>query len=68
LQADWHAAQSSDARSKHPATAGSAAIDAGVDAGIGFDLDGNSRPFGIGFDIGYDEYAIWKVFLPVVRR
>ena len=47
---------------------GSAAIDAGADAGIGFDLDGDPRPFGGGFDIGYDEYAIWKLFLPVIAR
>jgi len=35
--------------------AGSAAIDTGVDAGISFDIDGQSRPIGAGFDIGYDE-------------
>jgi predicted outer membrane repeat protein len=35
--------------------AGSAAIDAGVDAGIVTDFDGESRPLAAGFDIGFDE-------------
>lgn len=35
----------------------SAAIDAGVDAGVYIDLDGNMRPFGGGFDIGAYEPA-----------
>jgi uncharacterized repeat protein (TIGR01451 family) len=33
----------------------STAIDAGVDAGIYTDIDGEPRPFGTGFDIGADE-------------
>ena len=36
---------------------GSAAIDAGVDAGVTDDIDGDFRPFGLGFDIGADEAA-----------
>lgn len=35
--------------------AGSAAIDAGVDVGVLTDFDGDVRPQGGGFDIGYDE-------------
>jgi uncharacterized repeat protein (TIGR01451 family) len=36
---------------------GSPAIDAGVDAGIRVDLDGESRPYGAGYDLGADEFA-----------
>jgi len=34
---------------------GSAAIDAGVDAGVTTDIDGEPRPQGLGYDIGADE-------------
>jgi PKD repeat protein len=34
---------------------GSAAIDAGIDAGVYTDIDGEPRPAGAGFDIGADE-------------
>ena len=44
----------------------SAAIDAGVDAGVYTDIDGQARPFGAGFDIGYDEAVIYPLFLPLV--
>jgi hypothetical protein len=37
--------------------AGSAAIDAGIDAGVTLDIDGQVRPWGDGFDIGADEYG-----------
>jgi predicted outer membrane repeat protein len=53
---------------------GSAAIDAGVDAGVTDDIDGDIRPFdgdadGIdGFDIGADEYVKWHVYLPLVLK
>jgi len=35
----------------------SAAIDAGVDAGVYTDIDGDARPQGSGFDIGADEFV-----------
>ena len=34
---------------------GSAAVDAGINAGVTTDVDGDPRPQGAGFDIGYDE-------------
>jgi len=45
---------------------GSAAIDAGVDAGIYIDIDGQKRPFGLAPDIGADEYS--PLFLPLILR
>ena len=47
--------------------AGSAAIDAGVDAGVATDIDGDPRPVGVAPDIGADE---WRhgVYLPRVAR
>jgi|SRR5579859_187669 len=47
---------------------GSAAIDAGVDSGVYFDIDGDPRPLGKGFDIGFDELNIRHLFLPLLRR
>ena len=38
--------------------AGSPCIDAGVDAGVIEDMDGDMRPYGAGFDMGADEYAL----------
>ena len=46
---------------------GSAAIDAGVDAGVTTDMDGQLRPIGSAPDIGADEALLYK-FLPVVMR
>jgi len=48
-------------------TAGSPAIDAGVDVGLRVDFDGDPRPLGAGFDIGFDE-ATFRLFLPLVLR
>ncbi len=45
----------------------SAAIDAGVNAGVTNDIDGEPRPVGAGFDIGADELD-YPVYLPVVRK
>lgn len=54
----------------HP---GSAAIDAGLDAGIMADFEGDERPSGTGFDIGYDEFVPIKglpiqIMLPLILR
>jgi hypothetical protein len=52
----------------------SAAVDAGVDAGVIDDMDGDIRPFdgdcdgANGFDIGADEYVRYCVYLPLVLR
>jgi predicted outer membrane repeat protein len=47
---------------------GSAAIDAGTNAGVTADFDGEARPLGGGFDIGLDEFTPWRIFLPLVLR
>jgi fibronectin-binding autotransporter adhesin len=52
-------------------TASSGAVDAGIDAGLRTDLDGEVRPAGAGFDIGADEFvatAVSQLYLPVVLR
>jgi hypothetical protein len=47
---------------------GSAAIDAGVDAGVPEDIDGDPRPQNNGYDIGADEFDGTFVYLPLVWR
>ncbi len=49
-------------------TSSSAAIDAGVDAGVTTDIDGDTRPWGEGHDIGADEFRQWYVYLPLVMK
>jgi hypothetical protein len=48
----------------------SAALDADVEVGVTTDFDGDARPAGGGFDIGYDEYArtMRRLYLPLVVR
>lgn len=48
--------------------AASAAIDAGIDVGVPIDFEGDRRPQGGGFDIGYDEFTVSKRYLPLVSR
>jgi hypothetical protein len=47
---------------------GSAAIDAGTNMGVMTDFDGEPRPQGSGFDLGFDEFTPWRIFLPLVMR
>jgi len=50
-------------------TGGSAAIDAGIDAGVTTDLEGDARPIGAAYDIGADETAArYFIYLPLVVR
>ena len=45
----------------------SAAIDMGVEVDVPFDIDGDLRPAGAGYDLGADE--LWfKIYLPLVLR
>ena len=46
----------------------SAAIDTGVNAGVAEDIDGESRPRGISYDLGADEFWPKLVYLPLVVR
>lgn len=49
---------------------GSAALDAGLPAGVSADIDGDPRPIGRGCDLGADEAPIvmhW-IYLPIVGR
>jgi len=47
-------------------TAGSAAVDRGVDAGVTSDIDGDPRPLGAAPDLGADELV--SIYLPLVAR
>lgn len=47
---------------------GSAAMDAGLSAGVTTDLDGEPRPAGTRPDLGLDEVEQWGVFMPLVVR
>jgi hypothetical protein len=46
---------------------GSAAIDAGVDAGVAMDIDGDARSDGIP-DIGADEFTSSMIFVPLILK
>jgi parallel beta-helix repeat protein len=47
----------------------SAAIDKGVNAGVGDDIDGDSRPQGSGYDLGADEFLdAASIYLPLLMR
>jgi fibronectin-binding autotransporter adhesin len=49
----------------------SAAIDAGVDAGVTTDIDGHMRPVGGGYDIGADEagsFSSFHLYVPAARK
>lgn len=39
----------------------SAAVDAGINAGVAVDFDGQARPQGGGSDVGYDELPAWLI-------
>jgi hypothetical protein len=56
------------ARDNYHLRPGSAAIDRGVGTGVSFDIDGQARPFGAGYDIGYDEWVLYSIYLPLVMR
>jgi len=47
-------------------TAASAAIDQGVNAGVPTDVDGQPRPYGLGYDLGADEF--YKPTLELSKR
>jgi len=49
---------------------GSVAVDAGVDAGVNVDIDGDPRPTGVGYDLGADELILPSIYLylPLVLK
>jgi hypothetical protein len=49
-------------------TCTSAAIDRGIDTDVDEDIDGESRPWGEGYDIGADESHMRCVYLPLILR
>ncbi len=49
-------------------TASSMALDQGVNSGLAFDIDGDARPLDLLYDLGADEFSLFKLFLPLVQR
>jgi hypothetical protein len=47
---------------------GSPAVDAGIEAGVTQDIDGDPRPYGMGYDMGADEFPIRRLCLPLVLK
>jgi hypothetical protein len=48
-------------------TAGSAALDKGIDVGVNVDIDADPRPMLAGYDLGADEF-VYKIYLPLTLR
>ena len=46
----------------------SGALNGGLNTGVLTDFDGEARPSNAGFDIGYDELLLRRLFLPAVSR
>jgi len=46
----------------------SAAIDRGIDDGVGVDIDGVGRPWALGFDLGADEFPLKMIYMPRSTR
>ena len=40
----------------------------GVNAGVASDVDGDTRPLFAGFDIGFDEFGLSLLYLPLIQR
>jgi hypothetical protein len=40
----------------------------GTTVGVTTDVDGDAHPKGNGFDIGYDEYSQWLIYLPLISK
>ncbi len=58
------------ARDNYHLTQGSAAVDAGTNVNVYVDFDGDPRPIGARFDIGFDEFleSHYDIYLPLVMR
>jgi hypothetical protein len=47
---------------------GSAAIDRVTFVGVWVDFEGDPRPYGMGVDIGFDEYTLRAIYLPLIGK
>ncbi len=65
---DDHSGDPAFAPDGYHLTLSSAAIDAGVDAAVTTDIDGDTRPQGSAPDLGADELSMWRTYLPVALR